>query len=167
MGQSPTSRAAIRTIALFEAIKGALVLLAGAGALSLIHRDVQHFAETLVLHLHLNPAHHSPRIFLDFAARVTDARLASLAALAAGYSLLRFVEAYGLARERRWAEWLAAVSGAVYIPFEIANLFRGEFWLPLAALAVNLVVVGIMVQALMRRALAPAPLPAAPGAPRG
>ena len=150
MHDTLSSGAAVRTIAVLEAFKGALVLLAGMGALSLIHRDVQHLAEALVAHLHLNPAHHSPRIFLEFAARVTDARLAALAALAAGYALLRFVEAYGLARERRWAEWLAAVSSAIYIPFEIANLLRGDLWLSLAALAVNVAVVGVMVQALWR-----------------
>lgn len=145
-----TSRA-VRTIALVEALKGALVLLAGVGALSFIHRDVQAVAERLVTHLHLNPAHHSPRIFLEFASRVNDARIARLALLAAGYSLLRFTEAYGLARERRWAEWFAAISGGVYIPLEIEHLVRGDFWISLVALAVNVAVVGVMVFALLRR----------------
>lgn len=147
--RSASSRA-VRTIALFEALKGALVLLAGAGALSFVHRDVQGMAERLITHLHLDAAHHTPRIFLDFAANLTDERLARLAMLAAAYAALRFVEAYGLARERRWAEWLAAVSGGLYVPFEIEHLLRGNFWESLAALAVNLLVVGVMVHALLR-----------------
>jgi uncharacterized membrane protein (DUF2068 family) len=141
---------AVRTVALLEALKGGLVLLAGVGALSFIHHDVQAVAERVVAHLHLNPAHHSPRIFLEFASRVDDARLMHLAMLAAGYALLRFVESYGLARERRWAEWFAAISGGIYIPFEIEHLVRGDFWLSLVALAVNIVVVGVMVRALLR-----------------
>jgi uncharacterized membrane protein (DUF2068 family) len=145
------SSGAVRTVALFEAAKGSLVLLAGIGALSLIHHDVQRFAERLVGHLHLNPASGYPRVFLEFAAKVTDSRLGTLATLAAGYALVRFVEAYGLWRERRWAEWFAAVSGGIYIPFEIYNLFRGEAWLSLAALSVNVVVVGLMINALFRR----------------
>jgi uncharacterized membrane protein (DUF2068 family) len=140
----------VRSIAVVEALKGTLVLLAGAGALSFVHKDVQAMAEQLVAHLHLNPAHHTPRIFLEFASRIDDARLARLAMLAAGYALLRFVEAYGLSRERRWAEWFAAISGGIYIPLEIEHLLRGDFWVSLFALVINLLVVGVMVVALLR-----------------
>lgn len=141
---------ALRTVALLEAAKGTAVLLAGAGALSFIHRDAQHFAERVVKHLHLNPASETPRIFLEFAEKATDSRLGMLAAFAAAYSLVRFVEAYGLWAEKRWAEWFAAVSGAIYIPFEIINLFRGHLWLSLSALVINIVVVAVMVNALYR-----------------
>jgi uncharacterized membrane protein (DUF2068 family) len=141
----------VRAVALLEAAKGALVILAGFGALSLIHRDVQRFAERLVAHLHLNPAKHYPQIFMDAAAHLTDARLWMLAAFAATYGLVRFVEAYGLCLGRRWAEWFAAVSGAIYVPFELYELIHRLTWLSLGALVVNLLVVGLMIHALFRR----------------
>jgi uncharacterized membrane protein (DUF2068 family) len=47
------------------------------------------------------------------------------AQLAFTYSLLRFAEAYGLWRQRIWAEWLAFVSGALFVPLEIRELMRG------------------------------------------
>ncbi len=141
----------VRAVALLEAAKGTLVILAGFGALSLIHRDARRFAERLVAHLHLNPAKHYPQIFLDAAAQLTDARLWTLAAFAATYGLARFVEAYGLWLGRRWAEWFAAVSGAIYVPFELYELFHRISWLSLGALAVNLLVVGLMIHALFRR----------------
>lgn len=144
------SSGALRTVAVLEAAKGALVLVAGIGALSFVHHDAQRFAEQMVGHLHLNPASRYPRIFLEFAAEVTDSRLRTLAAFAAGYSFIRFIEAYGLWRERRWAEWFAAVSGSIYIPFEIYKLLHGETWLSLGALFGNLVIVGMMINALHR-----------------
>lgn len=144
------SSGSLRTVALLEAAKGSLVLLAGIGALSFIHHDAQRFAEQLVGHLHLNPASGYPRIFLEYAAKVTDSRLGTLAALAAAYALVRFIEAYGVWRERRWAEWFAAVSGGIYIPFEIYNLFHGDAWLSLGALSLNAVVVGLVIKALFR-----------------
>lgn len=55
----------VRLVATFEAAKGALVLLAGFGFLSLVHSDAQRIAEELVGHLHLNPANRYPRIFID------------------------------------------------------------------------------------------------------
>lgn len=140
----------VRVVALLEAAKGTLVLLTGIGALSLIHHDAQRFAEQLVGHLHLNPAKHYPRIFIDAATHLTDTRLWILATLAASYGLVRFIEAYGLWRGRRWAEWFAAVSGGIYIPFELYELYRGVTWLSFWALVVNVLIVGLMVNALFR-----------------
>jgi uncharacterized membrane protein (DUF2068 family) len=140
----------VRAVALFEAAKGTLVILTGFGALSLIHHDAQRFAEQLVGHLHLNPAKHYPRIFIDTAANLTDTRLWRLAALAAMYGLIRFIEAYGLWLGRRWAEWFAAVSGGIYIPFEIYELLQGATWLALGALVVNVLIVGLMIHTLLR-----------------
>ena len=149
-GRSLTLPSTVRAVALFEAAKGTLVLLTGFGALSLIHHDAQRFAEQLVGHFHLNPAKHYPRIFIDAAANLTDTRLWKLAALAAAYGLVRIVEAYGLWRGLRWAEWFAAVSGAIYIPFELYELSLGVKWLSLVALTVNVLFVGLMVNALFR-----------------
>src|SRR5262245_34773755 len=108
----------MRMVALLEAVKGAVVLLAGLGLLALIHRDVEAIAERLVELSHLDPASKYPRIFIDAASKVTDGRLWFLAAAAGAYSIVRLVEAWGLWYERRWAEWLALVAGGLYIPVE-------------------------------------------------
>lgn len=139
---------AVRTVALVEAAKGALVLTVGFGLLSLVHRNIEQFAERLIEHAHLNPASHYPHIFLDMASKVTDTRLSLLAAGAAAYSAARFVEAYGLWHARRWAEWFAALSGALYVPFEVAGLLRGVTWLGAGALLVNLAIVAVMLYAV-------------------
>jgi len=141
----------VRSVALFEAAKGLIILLAGCGVLSLIHTDAQAVAEELVSHLHLNPANRYPRIFIDLAANLSDSRLWMMAGLAFLYSSLRFIEAYGLWRYRAWAEWFAALSGAVYVPFELYELAKGVSPLKLVTLAVNLFIVIYMSQVLLRR----------------
>ncbi len=115
----------VRFVAIFEAAKGALILLAGFGALSLIHHDLQQLAEELVRHFHLDPASHYPRIFIEAADRVSDARLWLLAALAFGYAALHFVQGYGLWRRQRWAAWLAIAAAASYVPLEVYGLLHG------------------------------------------
>lgn len=142
---------AVRAVAYLEATKGIVVLAAATGLLSLIHKNVYAFAAMLIEHAHLNPASKYPQIFLDAAANLQDARLLMLAAGAALYSLLRFVEAYGLYRERAWAEVLAALSGAVYVPFELVGLVREASWHGFALLVLNLAVVALMVRAMLRR----------------
>jgi uncharacterized membrane protein (DUF2068 family) len=135
---------ALRTIALLEAAKGALVLLVGFGLLSLVHHDVQRAAEHLIAHTHLNPASRYPHIFIDVANQLTDTRLLLIAAGGGVYSLGRFIEAYGLWYGKRWAQWFAAVSGAIYVPFELFELYERVNWLSLGALTLNLAIVAFM-----------------------
>ena len=90
----------LRAVAVYEAAKGAVVLLAGFGLLSLMHQDIQTFAEQLVAHLHLNPAKGYPRIFIDAAANLTDGRLWLFAGFALMYTAVRWIEAWGLWLEK-------------------------------------------------------------------
>jgi len=142
----------LRAVALFEALKGAIVLVAGFGLTRLVHRDVEHAAEALIDRLHLDAAKKFPHIFLQLAANISDAQLWGLAALALAYALLRFAEAYGLWFQRRWAQWLAAVSGAIYVPVEIYELSRGVSWIKVGALVLNAAVVTYMCYILWRGA---------------
>lgn len=141
-------RQGLRLVAALEALKGAIVLVAGFGLLSLLGRDAAQLAEHLVARLHLNPAHHYPHIFIEAMGNVNDRNLVLLACLAALYASIRFAEAYGLWCQRRWAEWLAALSGAIYVPVEIYELWHHATWLKAGALAVNLAIVAYMVRLL-------------------
>jgi ATP/maltotriose-dependent transcriptional regulator MalT len=46
-------------------------------------------------------------------------------------------EAYGLWRERHWAEWLAAVSATIYIPVEIHEIVKHPSWREVLALVAS------------------------------
>jgi uncharacterized membrane protein (DUF2068 family) len=141
-------KAGLRTIALFEAGKGLLVLSVGFGLLSLIHRQVQDKAEELVRHFHLNPASHIPRIFLQLSSDLTDTRLLLLVASAALYACFRFAEAYGLWNDRRWAKWLGVISGSVYLPIEGYELTKGFSWATCIVLFVNLSIVTYLISTM-------------------
>jgi uncharacterized membrane protein (DUF2068 family) len=116
--------AVVRGVAVFEAFKGLLVIAVGFGLLHLVHRDAQEAAEALVRHMHINPARHYPRVFIEAAGRVGDLRLVLLALGAFAYSTLRLVEAYGLWFVRHWAEWIAILSSGLYLPVEVVELLR-------------------------------------------
>jgi uncharacterized membrane protein (DUF2068 family) len=118
-------RRVLRAVAGFEFFKGSFVVLMGLCALALVHRDVWLYAESLLALLHISTDRRSAQMFLDFADRVTDARLWAAARIAFAYAALRFIEAYGLWKARTWAEWVALVSGALLLPLEIRELMRG------------------------------------------
>ena len=142
---------AVRIVALFEASKGLVVLLAGTGLLALVHKDMHALALSLVEHAHLNPAGKYPQIFIAAASDLREPRLLLLAFGAMLYALLRFVEAYGLYCRRSWAEILAAFSGAIYLPYEVLAFVHDRSALHAGLLLANAVVVALMVFAQVRR----------------
>jgi len=144
------SRKVVKSVALFEATKGVIVVLAGFGLLSLLHHDLRALAIALVGRLHLDPTRHYARGFIDAAANTTDSRLWFAALIGFVYSAFRFVEAYGLWFCRTWAEWLALVSGGVYLPLEVYELYRRVTWMRATALVANLVVVALIALVLWR-----------------
>lgn len=140
----------IKTVAVFEAVKGGLVLLAGFGLLSLLHRDLRALAVNLVDWLHIDPAKHYASSFIEAAAQITDTRLWFIAGFGCVYAAFRFTEAYGLWKARTWAEWLAVVSGGIYLPVEIYELARRFTWIRITALTANLAVVVLMIFVLVQ-----------------
>jgi uncharacterized membrane protein (DUF2068 family) len=140
----------MQAVALMEAIKGFIVLGAGFGLLTLLHRDVAQVAVSLVTRLHLDPSRHYAGLFLDAAERVTDLHLWLGAGLALLYSAVRLAEGYGLWFEHRWGAWLGALGGALYVPIEIYELWHKPSWIKGATLTLNIAVVVYLVWMLRR-----------------
>jgi len=139
----------LRAVATFEMTKGLIVLLAACGVLLLVHReDPWDLADGLLRLLHISPDHHFAQIFLDWADSLTIAKIWAVAAAALSYSVLRFAEAYGLWYARAWAEWIALVSGALYLPFEIYKLVHRQSLFHISVLLINVAVVLYMAYAL-------------------
>ena len=151
MSSAAAPRGAIRAVALFELFKGVVALLAATGLLAAMHKDLGALGILLVEHTHLNPAARYPQIFLEALARLDQPRLLLIAGGALAYSTLRFVEAYGLFRERGWAEWLAALGGGIYVPIEIVELVRKPSAFGFAFFVANAAVVAVMAWALVQR----------------
>ncbi len=146
-----SSRVGLKVVAALEGAKGAVTLAAGVGLFRLIHHDVQAAADHFVRHMHLNPASHYPRVFIDAASMLDDSRLRLLALGALAYAIVRLAEAYGLWTDRRWAEWFGALSGSIYVPFEIYKLGQRLTWTRFGFLAFNAVIVGYLAWVLARR----------------
>jgi uncharacterized membrane protein (DUF2068 family) len=144
------SKGGLRVLALLEATKGLLVLLAGFGLLAFIHKDLHLAAEKLVRHFHLNPASRYPQIFIEVAAHLTDRYLWALALSALLYSVVRMVEAYGLWHRQQWAEWFGLLTGAMYIPVELIEIMRGATWPKVTVFIINATIVGYLAYILLR-----------------
>jgi uncharacterized membrane protein (DUF2068 family) len=133
----------LRAVAVFEAFKGALALVSAYFLIVLIRRDVdfEYAAEHILFSLHISPSHRWSQEFLHAANKISGINLAMIAAIAVSYATLRFAEGYGLWRQRAWAEWLAIISGCIYVPFEVYKVVRRPNELHWAILGINILVV--------------------------
>jgi uncharacterized membrane protein (DUF2068 family) len=128
---------------MIEAAKGVLALTIGFAFVEILRRDVdlQEAALNLLNWLHIDPDRRIAHALLRAAERVSETHVATVVLLVLLYSSLRFIESYGLWRQRIWAEWLAIVSGAIYFPFEIRALIRHPTGFHWAILLINIAVV--------------------------
>ncbi|MGB8887893.1 MAG: DUF2127 domain-containing protein [Candidatus Korobacteraceae bacterium] len=136
-------RAGLRTVAVLEALKGCLALVGAYVLVVMIRRDVDFgdAAEHILFFFHINPGHHWSQQLLHAADKMSNASIAMIWGIALSYAILRFLEGYGLWRQRAWAEWLAIISGCLYLPFELYKLIRHPNAFHWAILGINILVV--------------------------
>ena len=138
----PAHKRGLRTVATIEFLKGILGISVVFGVLWLVRQDLWDVSFALLEFLHINPDRRWAQALLDLADRTTDAQLWTVAGILLAYSTLRFIEAYGLWKTRVWAEWLAILSGLVYLPLEIRELLHKATPLKWLFLVSNLLLVG-------------------------
>jgi uncharacterized membrane protein (DUF2068 family) len=99
----------------------------------------------------LDPNTHYPQLFLAEAEQLSHTDFFKVLAYAMVYASLRFAEAYGLWRERAWAEWLAAGSGALYLPVEVTHWMADASAINAGVLCFNVLIVVYICLRLWRR----------------
>jgi uncharacterized membrane protein (DUF2068 family) len=132
---------ALRSIAFFEAVKGLLVLAAACGLMSLRHTDLHAATDAFLLKHGINPETHYMRLFIESVARATNHHVGEIAALGFAYAAVRFVEGYGLWRERHWAEWFAVISAGLYLPLELTHFGHHPCLFNAAVILVNMLII--------------------------
>ncbi len=144
----------IRTIAALEVLKGIAALALAWGLIdALRHNELQEWAVALAGRLHVAAGSSWPTLILDDAQRLQTIHIGEIGWLAAAYALMRFGEGFGLWFERRWAEWLSALSTGLYLPFEIAHLLHKPGAIAVVVVVINLIVLAVMIGRLRLRSL--------------
>ena len=118
----------LHLVAIYEAVKGVLALFIGIAIIAFSDAALQDFGERVIGFLHMDPDHRLPRFFLHGIEVISSQNAFMMACLVSGYVILRFAEAYGLWKDRTWAEWLAIISGGLYLPLEFYELHEGFSW---------------------------------------
>ena len=144
----PHAHPGLHAIAIFEAAKGLLALLAASGLELFGPAPLQRWLHELINRFQLDPDHGA---FAWLSQTVNPDSVHLAAAIGLVYAAMRFVEAWGLWRVRTWASWLGCIGAAVYLPFDVYALIQHPGWLSVTVLVVNLIVVWVLARDLLKR----------------
>ena len=142
-------------IGIYKLFEGLLLIVAGLGALKLIHRDVGGVVFHWVQILRLDPDNHYIHKLLIKAFNVSPKQLKELSAGTFIYAALRLLEGIGLVLRKVWAEYLVVIATGIFIPLEIYELVRRFTALRLGLLVANIAIVLYLVSGLRRGAASP------------
>lgn len=145
----PRHKYGLRTVALFEGLKGLAVVALCLVLLSLLHRDLTQVVDQLTEYLRLNPDSRVTDWFYQLADRTTGRGIWTAVGVGLAYAACRFIEGYGLWMQRAWAEWFAVISGAIYLPVEIVAVWHHRDLTHTAILVGNIIVVLYILRILL------------------
>jgi len=131
----------LRTVAVIEAAKGVGALALCLLLLFLLKQDLSQLAARLNTFLRLHPDSSLADWTFTMADRVTGRGILIAFSVGCVYVSCRFVEAYGLWRQRLWGEWMAVITGGIYLPLELYAIVRNPSLINFLILTANLLVV--------------------------
>lgn len=144
----PHRHPGLHVIAIVEAIKGALAVVAASGLALIGPAPLQHWVHLLIARFQLD-TQHGAMAWLAKAISPHSVHFAAAGVLF--YGILHLVEAWGLWRAKAWASLVGCLAAAAYLPFDIYALFRHRGWLSLAVVVINLLVVWVLGRDLFKR----------------
>ncbi len=135
------SSATLLAIAVFKLFKGVLLVLAGIGALRLLHRDVAEVAYHWVGILRVDPENRFVHRLLSRVLSVTPKQLEEASAGTFVYAGLLLTEGFGLLLRKRWAEYFTIATTAALIPLEVYEIKRHLTATKIVVLLINVAIV--------------------------
>jgi uncharacterized membrane protein (DUF2068 family) len=121
---SAQSSSVLIAIGVFKLVKAILLVVAGIGAVRLLHRDVADTVIHWTRELRVDPDNRYVHGALARVFRVTPKQLRELSVGTFIYAGLFATEGMGLLLRKRWAEYFTLVTTGGFIPLEIYELVR-------------------------------------------
>jgi len=137
-------------IACFKFGKAVLATLVGLGALRLLQPSTAAWADRWLAALALRHDRRVLQRLLGLAIGIPPRGLQALAVGAFVLAGLFSIEGVGLWLGRRWGQYLTVVATFLFVPLEVVRLVQRVTPAGLSALLLNLAVVALLVQHLVR-----------------
>lgn len=120
---------------------GTITFLLSFGIISLINKDMEEFANNLAVFFNLDMDNYYIEAFIDRIGMVENGTIIGVSIGIVSYASLNLLEAYGLHRRKRWAEWLTVIATSLFIPFEIYEIIQEQTIIRIGILILNIAIV--------------------------
>jgi uncharacterized membrane protein (DUF2068 family) len=134
----------VRLIILERAIRGSLVFVLGVALLTR-SRNVVLLVRQWVTELDVNPERRLiPRLLITILRPIGQFSSRTVILIGIGallFGMLELTEAVGLARRRRWAEYLTVIAGCIGIPLEVGEVLNRQTPVRISILLINVAIV--------------------------
>jgi uncharacterized membrane protein (DUF2068 family) len=137
-------------IAAERGVRAVVLIAVGIVLVSHPHADWASEITRLGHKLGLNPKSNWFQKLIEKVSKVSTSQGFVFGVAALAYGALEGVEAYGLWRRRRWAEWLTVIATSLLFIPEVWELTKSASPLKIGALLVNIAVVAYLIWRLRR-----------------
>jgi uncharacterized membrane protein (DUF2068 family) len=141
MAKRGSSQAFLRFIIFEKTFIGILFLSLSIGILGLIDKDLVVLGRQVVGMLNLDTDNAYITLAMSKLGLINNKVIVGLSLGGITYSMLNLIEAYGLHKRLRWAEWLTVFATGLLIPFEVYEVLRRFSLLGVAVLVLNIAIV--------------------------
>lgn len=141
MLQRRSSETFLRFIIAEKAFIGVLFLSLSIGVLGLINKDLVVIGRQIAATLNLDTDNAYITLALEKLGLVNNKIIVGISIGGFAYALLNLVEAYGLHRRLRWAEWLTVLATGLLIPFELYEVWHRFTPVRVGVLVLNVAIV--------------------------
>lgn len=140
-------------IALFKLIKSLLLVIAGVGALKLLHKDVGQVVQSAIDVLRVDPDNRFVHRFLVRTFAVNDRTLKEISAGTFAYAAIFMTEGTGLLLRKRWARYFTIIVTTSFLPLEVYELVRHASVAKVGVILVNIAIAAYLIVSLRSRGL--------------
>lgn len=144
----------MRSVAIFEAGKGLLVLAVGLGISRYLDHDLVTAGMALLDKVGLAQDGRIGSALLHLLASAGNLDFRVVVLILCLYAAMRFLEAYGLWYQRPWTPWYVSISTGSYLPIEVHHFIDHPRWMTAAIIVGNVALVVWLLRIEYRKHLA-------------
>jgi len=131
----------IHLISGWKIIKGIILIIVGVKLLSLLNRDVAEWFGDFIARHNIDAENKYVHSLMEKLTGINNNQIMLFSVGSFLYAGLDFTEGIGLWFEKRWAEILTSVATALFLPFEIYEIYERFTFVRVLILIVNLFVI--------------------------
>jgi len=128
-------------ISIEKTVKAVILIIVGFKLATLVNQDVHTWAADFVTRHGIDIGNRFVHAALERLVGITSSQIITFSVVAFFYSSVLLVEAVGLWLQKRWAEYLTAISTALLMPLEIYEIYERFTWVRVAILLINAFIV--------------------------